>query len=231
MPLTVTAVILARLGSHRLPGKPLLRVGGKPLVEYVYERACLAGGLDNVVIATSIQPEDDEVARYASQIGVECFRGSSENVAERLLLAASASSASHVVRINSDSPFLQPELITQAVRKAKDGQYDLVTNIFPRSYPYGIAAEVLKVSTLAKTLSYFNRIDREHVTRYFYRNPEKFSIRNLTADAKHDVSLRLVIDTQEDLKIFTSLVRKHSSDLRALKLQEIEEFYKSRLGE
>lgn len=221
----VVGVILARMASSRLPGKPLIRVAGTEIIQLVLERARLAQGLDEIVIATTDGVEDDEIANWAKAADVRCWRGSSSDVASRLLNAAVAENASYVARINSDSPFLQPGLITQAICEAKKESHDLVTNLLPRTFPYGVSVELLKVSTLNRIVNLFDKGDREHVTRFFYNNSSKFQINNLSAEGKHDIGLRLVIDTKEDLFTVQSLARACNSDLSSLSLREIEDFY------
>jgi spore coat polysaccharide biosynthesis protein SpsF (cytidylyltransferase family) len=206
----VGAVVLGRLGSTRLPGKVLTEVAGRPLLGWVLARLERVEGLDATVVATSEAPGDNPIARWCAANGVACFRGSLEDVAGRVVAAAEAHGLDAVARVNADSPWLDPELLSEAIARLRAGGADIVTNVFERTWPYGISAEVMTVDALrrARALS-GDPAEAEHVTRPIYARPESFSILNLRysgAAADNRGVVRLTVDTREDLRRFEQLV-------------------------
>jgi spore coat polysaccharide biosynthesis protein SpsF len=203
----VVAMIAARMDSRRLPGKPLRLVGGRPLLDFVLERAARISGVDELVLSTTERSVDDPLARYAAARSLPIFRGDCDDVTARLLACADARGAAVVVRINGDSPLLDPELVGLAlVRLLADPALDLVTNVLERSYPYGVSAEVVRVQALVRAYELMTVDEREHVTAYIYRHQDQFTILNLTASTADVTGARLVVDTPEDLQRFSAVV-------------------------
>ena len=194
--------------SRRLPGKVLREVAGQPVLGYVLERLERCDGLDAILVATSNDESDTPVADYGRRRGTACFRGSLDDVAGRFCRAAATVQASAFIRVTGDSPLLDQRLIRRGLDLFREGLWELVTNVAPRSFPKGQSVEVLDTSTF---VSAHQRIvdadDREYVTRYFYRNAGAFRIRNFAANT--DLSdIQLSIDTAEDLDMFATLVAR-----------------------
>ncbi|MBL0348785.1 MAG: NTP transferase domain-containing protein [Elusimicrobia bacterium] len=196
--LRVEALIQARTSSRRLPGKVLRPLAGRPLIFRVVDRARRAAGIDGAVVVTSTDPTDDALAAVCAENGVPLERGDLRHVARRLAEAAARRGLDAFVRVNGDSPFLDPLLIAEAVRVFRDGAWDVVTNVFPRSYPPGQSVEVVRSSALEKAVGQMtDPEDAEHVTRFFYAHPGGFRLRNLTCpDPAPGISL--CVDTPED---------------------------------
>ena len=188
-------------------------INGKPLLDYLVNNLiCNYNG--NIYIATSDQSSDDEIERYCNKLGVPCFRGQLEDVANRMLSAAHYFHLSEFVRINGDSPLIDPKIIALAADIYLGGDFDLVTNTYPRSFPIGQSVEVIRTSTLENVYQKMSNIDEfEHVTRYYYNHSNELKIKNF--QNQEDLSsYRLVVDTPEDLnrlkKILGSLTKPHT---------------------
>ena len=150
---SVPAIIQARMSSHRLPGKTLAPIAGKPMLERVVDRVRLCRRLNLIMIATSRAPEDDAVEAFCVQGGVVCYRGSLENVAERFLGAANKSKTDGLMRISADSPLIDPHIMDRAMDLYEQQPADLVTNVPPRTFPRGQSVEILHRETFVQTFS------------------------------------------------------------------------------
>ena len=201
----IRLLVQARLNSSRLPRKVLLEVYKKPLIKYLVSRL---NGIthDKICIATSDQPVDDEIDSFCKENNILCFRGSLEDVAKRMLDAAKHYSADAFVRINGDSPLMDPKVIEEGIEIYQNSDYDLVTNTFPRSFPVGQSVEVIRTSTFEKAYQKMTNPDEfEHVTKYFYDYSDDFKIHNFKN--KTDLShYRLVVDTAEDLQRIKKII-------------------------
>ncbi len=187
----------ARMSSERLPGKVLRDLAGRPLLGHLTDRLRSVASVDGFVLATSMSPTDDPIAAFADKEGLACYRGSLADVADRLLRAAEAHGFDAVVRINGDSPLMDPALVAKGVSLFREGGVDLVTNVFPRSFPKGQSVEVIATTLLTKIVAEASTEDREHVTQYIYRNPDLCRIRNFSADMPR-AALQLSVDTIDD---------------------------------
>lgn len=170
-PPSCLAVVQARFGSRRFPGKVLADFAGKKVLDHVLEAAGQACGPQHVVLATSDQSQDDPVAAHASGRGWRVYRGSLKNVWSRFQDIAVTSPAGWLVRICADSPLLPASLIQTMVKMIRP-DLDLITNVHPRSFPHGQSVEILR-ATLFQEKRHFPReeADREHVTPHLYRDP------------------------------------------------------------
>lgn len=221
----------ARISSERFPGKVLYELEGKPMLAYLLESLSCCISLDTIVVATSDDYSDNVVAEYCRSKGVNCFRGSLQNVAERFKGVIENYGMRSFVRICADSPLLDYMLVDQAVNEFLVGNFDAVTNVQPRSFPKGESVEVFNSALFLRE---FGRIlrndDLEHVTSYFYRNRNNFTIRNMSADA--DCShVRLCVDTQEDMDVVASVIRKMERPHTQYRMSELIRFYNQVTGD
>ena len=192
-------IILARFDSRRLPGKALQDIVGRPLLGRVLDRAKLIPGDHRLVVATSERAIDNGIVDFAASEGVEAFRGSTEDVAQRVLDCCDAHGFSRFARVVGDSPFLDPALFGRFELYHRETGADVVTNLRPRTFPPGMSVEIVKVSALRQALQQTcDPADREHVTPYFYAHPECFDIRNISAETDNS-DLVLTVDTPDDL--------------------------------
>ncbi len=196
------------MSSGRLPSKVLRPLAGKVILQYVIESLGQCSSVDTVIVATSIEPEDDPIVRFCKTKEIRCFRGSLMNVAERFVGVMDKYGLDCVVRVCGDSPLLDYRLIDQAVNIFEKGDYDLVTNVCPRTYPYGQSVEVIKGETLKRIVSLMSDgQDEEHVTRYLYCNKEEYEIVNFTSPISFE-GIHMVVDTLDNAVLMERLIKQ-----------------------
>lgn len=210
----VLAIIQARFGSTRLPGKMLLPViDNKGALELMLERVRRAIQLQKVVVATTTSPEDDRLADLCKRLGCECFRGDEEDVLDRYYKAAVAfGSPEVIVRLTGDCPLHDPVIIDKLVNRFLDSQADYVSNIDPPTFPDGLDTEVFSFSALEKAWKEAClKSEREHVTSYIRNHMDKFKAVNIKCEK--DLSAhRWTLDEKEDYefisRIYENLYKK-----------------------
>ncbi|MFP5021075.1 cytidylyltransferase domain-containing protein [Pseudonocardia phyllosphaerae] len=202
----VNAVIQARTGSTRLPGKVLRDLGGRPVLDRVVDAARAADGVDRVVVATSVAPGDDAVAERAASLGVDVVRGSEDDVLARFVQAADEFPCDAVVRLTADCPLLDPALITLVAATWRSApEHDYVATTLIRTLPRGLDVELATVAALRELATTAAGHDRIHVTSGLYGDPDRFHCLGLVvAPAAND--LRVTLDTAEDLAALQDLV-------------------------
>src|SRR5271157_665917 len=174
----VVAIIQARMGSSRLPGKSLAEIEERPMLWHVVDRVKRAALVDRVMVATSTAPADDAIEKMCLENGVPCYRGSENDVLDRFYHAALAEKASQVVRITADCPLIDPEVIDRVVRRFQRGDLDYASNAMVRSYPDGLDTEIFSFSALERAWHEAGKTsEREHVTSYL--RSEKFRTANV----------------------------------------------------
>lgn len=195
------------MGSTRLPGKVLLPAAGKPLLEHLAERLRRVRRLEKIIVATTVRPRDDPIVRLSEKIGVDCFRGSEDDVLERIRGAAHAHGADVIVAITGDCPLIDPQIVELCLQRYFSSHVDFVGNFLPPSYPLGMATQVFSAGILdevARTTQ--DPVDREHVTIYIYRHPEKYRLLNVSAPPEQTrPNLRLTLDTVEDYEVIRAV--------------------------
>lgn len=217
----ILAVIQARLGSTRFPGKTFASLSGRPLIWHVVDRLKHAEKIDQIVIATTINPLDDELEAWATSHDIPVFRGSENNVLERFYMAARHFSADIIVRITADDPFKDPILIDGVINKLLTENLDFVCNNNPPSFPEGLDTEVFTFQALE--MAYLNSssdFEKEHVTQYFYKNPQKFKHANL-AHVENLSWLRWTIDTEKDYRMVSKIYDLLYNDTKIFHFQDI----------
>ena len=192
-------VIQARTSSRRFKNKILYSFYGKTLIQHVFEKI-KKSKKTKIIGLTSTHEEDDKLVKLLIGEKIKYYRGSLNNVAKRLYDTAMSEKQSFFLRISGDSPLLDFRLINKSINIfEKNKNFDLITNIFPRTFPSGQSVEIIRTNTLGKNIKFFSRQDKEHVTRYFYRNSSKFRIKNFVNKKKTSIK-KLSIDTIDDLK-------------------------------
>lgn len=198
--MTTVAIIQARMGSTRLPGKIMHDLAGAPVLVRCVERARRATTLDRVVVATTEEPADNAVVALCDERSYPCTRGSQDDVLDRYYRAAQHHNADIVVRITSDCPLIEPEIIDRVIQAFHTNPCDYASNILPlRTYPRGLDLEVFSFDALSRAWHEdHNPAWREHVTPYLYRHPERFKLHAISNDADYS-HMRWTVDTPEDL--------------------------------
>lgn len=202
----IVAIIQARMGSTRLPGKVLKDISGRSMLAWVISRSRGARTLDEVVVATSELPDDDLVVAECGKFGVPSFRGSENDVLDRYYKAAVAFQADTVVRITSDCPLIDPAVIDGVVIEFFDSAADYACNTLERGYPRGLNVEVFSRGALEEAWRRAEQPhERVHVTPYIYGNPGRFKIHSVPFPQDHS-DLRWTVDTEEDLATVRAIV-------------------------
>ena len=213
----VVAICQARMGSTRLPGKVLMDIEGIPTVGWAVRAAQNAPGVDQVLVATSIEPQDDKIVDWCKTTGVGFFRGSENDVISRYLGAAEYTNADIIVRLTSDCPFLDANIIGETIKLREMKGVDYATNTDPPTYPDGLDVEVFTVDALKRAASAATRgSDRDTVTRYMVRNRLEFSAANLVCGLPDLVRERWVVDSPEDLVFIREIARHLNGDAPSL---------------
>lgn len=203
----IVSTIEARMGSTRLPEKTMREMVGKPMLELIIERLKRARKLDEIVVATTTEAEDEVITRLAERTGVKWFRGSSEDVLDRVLQAAKAYQADIIVEMTGDNPLLDPELVDEAINIYLKGNYDYVSNAIKETYPDGLNVQVFSVKVADEVASITNDpADRENVSLYIYEHPERYRLYNMEAPPEYyHPEYRWTVDTEADIQFITAV--------------------------
>ena len=201
------------MGSTRLPGKVMLDLRGKTVLARVIERVQQAKLTGRVVVATTTKPADNPIVEECRRLGVEIFRGSEDDVLDRYYQASLELEAEAIVRICSDSPLTDPEIIDRTIQLFMNSGADYASNALTRRYPLGLDVEVMTQKTLErcwKSARAFHQ--RSHVTSFVYENPAQFNILRVTGDIDYG-RYRWTLDTPEDYAFLQAVYRRmHDPD-------------------
>ena len=224
------AIIQARMGASRLPGKVLMEIAGKSVLEHVVDRVKRASGVDKVIIATSTKRADSKIAELADKIGVELYRGSEDDVLDRFYQAARSHRMEHIVRITADCPMIDPNVIDKAVKNYFEKGADLCTNGWERTFPDGQDVEVLSFKALQEAWSSARlKSEREHVTPYIINNPGLFKITHFKN--RTDLSAkRWTLDEPEDLEFIKTVFEALYPGKPDFKMADVLRFLESNPG-
>lgn len=213
----VVASIEARMASTRLPGKVMMDVMGKPILEHIVDRLRCVKRIDKIVVATTLNALDDKIEYFCNRKGVSCFRGSEFDVLDRVINAGRFLNAEVLVEVTGDCPLIDPEIITSVIDSFMKSDADYCSNgLNELTYIRGLDVEIYPLKILEKVASLTaSLIDREHVSYYIYNNPQKFKLKPAEINIPEEAtSLRLTVDYNEDLelirKIFNELYPKNS---------------------
>lgn len=210
----VTAIIQARTGSTRLPKKVLMDLAGKTVLEHVINRVTACRLVDSVLVATTVEAEDDDIVKLCKKNNTAFFRGSVEDVLDRFYQAGKISSAEHIIRITADCPMMDPDVINSVAELHLKEKSDYTTNTLKLTYPDGEDVEIFTFSTLEKTWKNASlKSEREHVTSYMRKNPAVFKLSNLE-NSENLSDKRWTLDEEKDYKfisaIYAGIYKKNS---------------------
>jgi spore coat polysaccharide biosynthesis protein SpsF len=211
----VVAIVEARMASTRLPGKVLMPAAGKPMLAHLVARLRAAPSIDQIVIATTTSPGDEVIERFAADAGVGCFRGSPEDVMQRVIDAGVAFGAELVVEVTGDCPITDPELVEQMVRMHRaHPRADYTSNCGVRSYPDGMEVQVFPLVALQRSAAMTDAaLDHEHVTLHMRNHPELFPAVHLVAPpSQHWPGLGLTLDEPGDYQLLRTLIEHFPGD-------------------
>lgn len=211
--MTTVVVVQARMGSTRLPGKVLLPLAGKPLLERQIERILAAKSRFEVCVATTPSAEDEPIRELCRRIGIPVFDGHPSDLLDRHYRVGVAYGADAIVKIPSDCPLIDPSVIDRVITvyQAAPGALDFVTNLYPPTWPDGNDVELMTMEALACAFQNANRaFEREHTTPFIWERPERFRIANVTWETGFDFSKthRFTVDHAEDYAFVSRVYRE-----------------------
>lgn len=211
------AVVSARMSSRRFPGKVMAKLQDRPVLAWVVESLKACSNLADVVVATSTRASDDIIDDWCKREGVAIFRGPLEDPLGRAIEAARSLRADHLVRISGDSPLIYPPLVYEMVRIFQQEEFQLVTNVFPRTFPRGLSVEIADVGLFEQIAQATDEpAHREHMTLYLYENSAQYRVRNVSAsevfgsiDAGVNLNhLNLCVDNPQDLETLADFLSR-----------------------
>ena len=204
----IVAILQARMSSSRLPGKVLKPILGKPMIQYEIERIRKSRHIDKLVLATSDDAADDCLVNMCKLHNINVFRGSLQDVLDRYYQCAKQYQAKYIVRLTGDCPVIDWTIIDQVIEKHIEDGNDYTSNTLNPTYPDGLDVEVFNFSAIEDAWNKAQLLsEREHVTPYIYKNPQKFKLGCLKNNI--DLSaLRWTVDEHEDFLFITQIYER-----------------------
>ena len=223
----VIAIVQARMGSTRLPGKVLKLVAGIPLIVFLLNRLKHVSSVDQIVLATSKNSENDDLADTVNAAGFDVFRGDEDDVLRRFYDCATLYQASDIVRITGDSPLLSPKVCETLIQDYFNKQADYA--YLSEHFAEGVDCEVISYAALSHAhVNASLASEREHVTLFVYQHKEAFNIIELANDSD-DSGYRFTVDNQEDYQVVQAIVNS-SEFTDAIEYSEIKQFLDDNLA-
>ncbi len=206
----IVATIEARMTSTRLPGKVLLPLAGEPCLTRLIERLKRSAYVDHIVIATTTNSTDDVLEELSMKLGVGVWRGSEDNVLERVLDAAKSVQADLIVEVTGDCPLLDWRHVDHILELFSSGEYDYVANNMERTFPRGFDLQVFPVKVLDEVNQVTQEpVDQENVSIYIYQHPEKYRLLNWAAEGfMRRPDIRVTLDTPQDYELIDTIFKK-----------------------
>lgn len=206
----IIAVVQTRMGSTRLVGKVLKKIRGKPMIWHVVNRLRFSKNINDIILAIPNTKENDILEKFAQDNKIKCFRGSEQDVLSRYYQAAKEYKGEVIVRITSDCPLIDPQIVDLVIEKHLDSGVDYTSNTLKRTFPRGLDAEVFDFKVLEKNYKEAKKdSEKEHVTPYTYLHPEIFSLQNIEAEGKlRRPEFWLTVDTKEDLELVREIYKR-----------------------
>ena len=220
------AVILCRYDSSRLPGKILKKIEGREILGYIVDRVRQVFESGNIVVATSTEASDDPIAAWCEREGIQYYRGSKSNVAQRFGEAAESRGFTHAIRINGDNLFVDIETLRSMSEIARRDEYDFITNVKDRTFPVGMSVEIVRLSFYKKLLETFTE-DRhfEHVTLYLYEHEDVGNRLNVyNTEVPEAAGSKIAIDTPEDFVLASAILRRMEKGHLAYGMRDVLRF-------
>jgi len=226
-----SAIIQARMSSSRLPKKVLRKINEKPMLEYVIKQTLASKYIKNVIIATTLEKEDMEIVEYCKKNNLKYFRGSKNDLLDRYYKCAKKFKCNMIIRITSDCPMIDPEIIDKVIKKFLDNSRDYVSNNIEKikgvwenstcNFPQGMTVEVSSLKVLEKAWKEAKKpSEREHVFPYIQFNPQLFNVSNLKM-RKDFSNIRCTVDKMNDLRFIRSLYSKLENKDDVVKIKNI----------
>lgn len=204
----VVATIEARMTSSRLPGKVLLEAGGKAMLEHLLNRLKRVSSLHEICLATTVNQSDDCLEAFAHRHNISCYRGSEDDVMDRVIKAGESRQADVICEITGDCPIIDPEIVEQVIRIFRCNDCDYASNAHVRSYPDGMDTQVFYLDSLRRSGEMTcDPLDREHVTLHIRKHPEIFrSVHLVAPPSLHWPELGLTLDEPKDYELLKRII-------------------------
>lgn len=216
----IVAIIQARMGSTRLPGKVLQDLEGQTVLSRVLHRLRRAQLIHELLVATTDCPADDAIVQECRRCSVPVFRGDQEDVLDRYFRGAQLAKADIVVRITSDCPLIDPQITDKTIAEFLEARPDYASNVMVRTYPRGLDTEVMSSTALGRAWQEARKpYEREHVTPYIFEHPAQFKLLSVTGDADYS-GRRWTVDTAEDLE-FVRAIYARLKDKAAFRSRDV----------
>ena len=201
-------IIQARAGSKRLPNKIFTKIGSLCTLEHVINRVKKTKFKKKIIVASTKKKIDKKILKIAKKTKCNVFFGPENDVLKRFYLAAKKFKIKNIMRISADSPFIDPSILDKCFNLFRNGRYDIVTNLFPPTFPKGMSVELMNFQTLEKIFNLAKtKNDKEHVTKYIYKNYNHFKIRNIQK-RKSLRKFNFALDTEDDLNRINTIYLK-----------------------
>lgn len=211
----VIAIVQARLSSTRLPRKVLRPLLSKPLLAHVIDRLHQAKLIDQVVVATTKEKDDDELVSWCEQNNHQFFRGSLDNVLSRFYHCATEFEANHIVRVTSDNPLADPEIIDQTIQYYFDTKADYCANNLVKKFPHGLDVEVFSYAGLKEAHENATEdFEKEHVTQYIRHRKDKYKISSYEASGEYN-DIRITCDEDQDYQLIKIIMKILGEDAKS----------------
>ena len=218
-------LIQARISSNRLPGKVLKKIEGKEMLYHLVTNLKKSKLIKKIFVLTSNSIEDDKICDFCKKHNINFFRGPLQNTFLRFCSFLKKNDTKNFIRLSADSPLLNYKLVDAMILSSKKKNYDIFTNIFPRTFPKGQSIEIIKTkSFLSIKNKFLNNEEKEHLTKYFYNNPLKFKIYNYRNNINYS-NYNLSVDTENDFKIVKKIFQGRQNEV--IELKELIRIYKN----
>ncbi len=228
----IIAIVQARVGSTRLPGKVLRPLSGKPMLWHVFNRLSHSKLIHKTVIATTTLPEDNQIELFCKENRILFYRGSSDDVLNRYFECAKKFRTEIIVRITADCPLIDPEIVDKMIKaflKLNELRiFDYLSNTIHRTFPRGLDIEIFSFRTLLKVnRQAAKEYEREHVTPFIYEHPQMFKIKNFVSEKDYSFH-RWTVDTEEDFKLVEEIYKALYNQKKIFLLEDILKLFKNR---
>ncbi len=208
-----TAIIQARIGSTRLPGKVMYPLNGQSVLNHVVTRVSHADNVDDIIIATSTELRDDVIEQCGSAFGADVIRGSESNVLSRFDRAVEEYNPDTIIRVTGDNPLVLPRFIDTCINRFQTTDLDYISEGSNKTFPTGTTCEAFSKESFTRVLTSSNTPEqREHVTPYYKQQPHEFKTDTITSDEifneeqlQNRTDLRLTLDEPADYALFRQL--------------------------
>jgi len=224
----IICIVQARMGSKRLLGKSMKAILGKPMIYYCFYQLKFSKLIDEMMLATSTLPDNDEMAKYVSSMGIEAFRGSEDDVLARFVEATKKCADDDIiVRITGDEPLIEPFIVDAVIKDHLKKKADYTSTKLVRTIPQGMDLEIFPKKVLLKIASLANtEFDKEHVTPYIYNHPNDFIINAYQSKKSFAIKPVLTVDVLEEFELIRKIIEGVYQEGKPMKAAQILKFIK-----